>query len=147
MHASVHYDGWGDFPNPNEFTTAKGTHLHFEGAFVRANVSEKDVQALVAPYHPYTGTIQARVGGYLEATQSQVIPFYTLEKAKAFETGTSEGKAFAAARLAAAVDELRDMIADAWAASEDAKVGFPAIAVKDVEAGKADALGPLQGED
>ena len=39
------------------------------------------------------------------------------------------------------------MIVDAWNASADAKVGHPAIAVKDVEAGTADALAPLQGED
>ena len=45
------------------------------------------------------------------------------------------------------LDELRDLIADAWTASDDAKVGYPAVSVKDVEAGKADALDPLKGLD
>lgn len=147
MHASVHYDGWGNFPNPQGFTTTKGTHLHFEGAFVRANVSEADVQAAVAPYQSYAGTIQARVSAYLAATQAKVVPFFELEKAHAFDSATPEGKAFATERLAAAVVELRDLIADAWTASDEAKVGYPAIAVKDVEAGKVDALDPMRGED
>jgi hypothetical protein len=147
MHASVHYDGWGNFPNPDGFTIAKGTHSHFEGAFVRSFVREADVQTLVAPYASSDVAIQARVGAYLAATQGQVVPFYRLEKAHAFDSGTPEGKAFAAERLAAAVDELRDLIADAWTASDDAKVGYPAVSVKDVEAGKADALDPLKGLD
>lgn len=147
LHVSVHYDGWGNYPNPDGYTTAKGTHAHFEGAFVRAYVGEADVQASVAPYVPSTLPIQARVIAYLQATQAEVIPFYALEKAHAFATDTRAGKAFAADRLAAAVDQLRDMIADAWAASADATVGYPVVSVKDVEAGKVDAFGPLYGED
>lgn len=147
LHVSVHYDGWGNYPNPDGYTTAKGTHAHFEGAFVRAYVGEADVQASVAPYAPSTLPIQARVIAYLQATQAEVVPFYALEKAHAFATDTRAGKAFAAERLAAAVDQLRDMIADAWAASADATVGYPVVSVKDVEAGKVDAFGPLYGED
>ncbi len=147
MHASVHYDGWGNFPNPQGFTTQKGTHGHFEGAYVRANVTEADVQAALAPYAAFDGPIEARVSGYLTATEAKVVPFYTLEKAHAFDSATPEGKAFTVERVAAAVAELRDLVVDAWTASEDAKVGFPATAVKDVEAGKVDALAPLQGED
>jgi hypothetical protein len=147
LHASVHYDGWGNFPNPEGFTTVKGVHARFEGAFVRAHVSEAEVQALVRPYVPGTGTIQARAGAYLAATQAQVVPLYTLEKAHAFDGDDAEGKAFAAERLAAGVDALRDLIADAWKASDDATVGYPAISVKDAEAGKVDLLGPLQGLD
>jgi hypothetical protein len=147
MHASVHYDGWGDFPNPQGFTTAKGVHAHFEGAFVRSCVTEADVQTATTPYQSNAHTIQDRTASYLAATQAKVVPFYTLEKGHAFEGCTADGKAFAVERLAAAVVALRDLIADAWTASDDAKVGYPAIAVKDVEAGKVDALDPLRGED
>jgi hypothetical protein len=147
MHASVHYDGWGNFPNPQGFTTAKGTHGHFEGAFIRTCVTEADVQAATAPYQANTHAIQDRTGSYLATTLSKVVPFYVLEKAHAFEGCTADGKAFAAERLAAAVDELRDLIVDAWTASDDAKIGYPATAVKDVEAGKVDVLAQLQGED
>ena len=147
MHVSVHYDGWGNFPNPEGFPTVKGMHGHFEGAFIRANVSDADVQAAVQPYAPGTGPIQARVSAYLLATQAQVVPLYTLEKIHAFDASDPKGKAFAVERLAAGVDELRDLIADAWAASGDATVGYPAVSVKDVEAGKADALDALKGLD
>jgi len=148
MHASVHYDGWGNFPNPEGFTTAKGTHGHFEGAFVRANVGDADAQAALAPYAPGTGPIPARVGAYLAATEAQVLPFYTLEKAHAFEGGGSAaGKAFAVERVAAGASALRDLIADAWKASDDASVGYPGVSVKDAEAGKVEFLGPLQGLD
>lgn len=75
------------------------------------------------------------------------MPFYTLEKAHAFEGCTAEGTAFTAERIAAAVVELRDLIVDAWTASDDAKVGYPATAVKDVEAGKVDVLDQMKGED
>jgi len=147
MHVSVHYDGWGNFPNPEGFTTTRGFHGRFEGAYVRAHVSDADVQAAVMPYVPGTGSIEARVGAYLAATQAQVAPAYALEKAHAFDGGVAQGKAFAVARVAAGVDELRDLIADAWKASDDASVGYPALTVKDAERGKVDVLGPLQGLD
>jgi hypothetical protein len=147
MHASVHYDGWGELPNPQGFANHKGIHIHFEGAFVRANVSEADVAAQMKPYEDCACSIEARTASYLATTNSFVVPFYTLEKAGAFATATPEGRAFAAQRVAAGADQLRDMIIDAWHASADAKVGYPQVAVKDVEAGSADALGALQGED
>jgi hypothetical protein len=42
---------------------------------------------------------------------------------------------------------LRDLIAEAWTQSGTISVGYPAVAVKDIEAGRADALGSLQGLD
>jgi hypothetical protein len=147
LHVSVHYDGWGNFPNPEGFRTEKGLHGRFEGAFVRANVSDADVQAAVLPYAAGSGPIQARISAYLLATQAQVVPLYTLEKVHAFDGSDPKGKAFVAERLAAGVGELRDLIADAWVASDDTTLGYPAIAVKDVEAGKADAMDALKGLD
>jgi len=70
-----------------------------------------------------------------------------LEKAHAFDGDDPRGKAFAVERLAAAVCRLRDMIADAWTASAEAQVGYPAVAVKDVEAGKVDPFDAMRGED
>lgn len=42
LHVSVHYNGWGDFPNPKDFTT-KHIHAHFEGEFVKRNLSRSAV--------------------------------------------------------------------------------------------------------
>jgi hypothetical protein len=52
-----------------------------------------------------------------------------------------------AQRLADGASELRDMIVDAWRASANEKIGYPAVRVRDVEEGKADALPALMGED
>ncbi len=147
MHASVHYDGWGNFPNPEGFSSQRGIHLHFEGAFVRANVNESDVSAVMPPYSDCNCVIEARTAQYLGATQAAVVPFYRLEKAGAFASPTAEGKAFAVARLGAGAAELCDMIIEAWHESANAKIGYPPVLVSDVESGTADALGPLQGED
>jgi hypothetical protein len=147
MHASVHYDGWGNFPNPDGYSTRHGIHLHFEGAYVHDNVAEPDVAALVPSYRDCSCAIEVRTAQYLTATNAQIVPLFQLDKAHAFEIRTPEGKAFATARVAAGAAELRDMIVDVWHASADAKVGFPQISVSDVESGKADALGPLMGED
>ena len=147
MHVSVHYDGWGDYPNPDGFSTKHGVHLHFEGAFVHDNMSEADAAALVPTPRDCGCSIETRTAQYLSATAGEVVPFYRLEKAKAFARPTAEGKAFAAARIAAAVAELRDMTVAAWRASEDAKVGYPPIPVRDAEAGAVDPLPSLKGED
>ena len=147
LHATVHYDGWGDFPNPEGFSTARGVHAHFEGAFVHDNIAESDVAALMPAWRDCSCTIAVRTARYLAATEAEVVPLYRLEKARAFAGATAEGKSFTAARIAAGAAELRDMIVDAWRASDNAKVGYPEIAVVDIEAGRVDALGPLQGED
>jgi hypothetical protein len=148
LHVSVHYDVWGNYPNPEGLNTTKGFHLRFEGAFVRTNVSEGDIAALLVPYRNCGCAIEERTADYLIATQTHVLELFRMEKRHAFDGRDGEGKAFAAARLAAGVDELRDMIIDAWRASGDAKVGFHGIAVKDAESGHIDgALVELQGDD
>jgi hypothetical protein len=148
LHVSVHYDAWGNYPNPEGLNTTKGFHLRFEGAFVRANVSESDVAALLVPYRNCACAIEERTAEYLVATQSHVLELFRMEKRHAFDGANGDGKAFAAARLAAGVDELRDMVVDAWRSSGDAKVGFHGIAVKDAEAGQIEgALVELQGDD
>src|SRR5215475_3364652 len=37
MHVSLHYNGWGDHPNPSGFATKK-IHAYFEGEFVKKNL-------------------------------------------------------------------------------------------------------------
>ncbi len=147
MHVSVHYDGWGNYPNPQGFSIAKGIHMHFEGPFVRANVSEATVTAALTPYVDCACAIEAHTASYLATTAATVVPFYTLEKAHAFDMPTADGASFATSRVAAGAAMLRDMIVDAWHASDDARIGYPQTAVRDIESGAADALGPLQGED
>lgn len=44
--------------------------------------------------------------------------------------------AFVTARLAAGAAELRDLIVEAWRASASDRVGWPAVAVAELEAGR-----------
>jgi len=147
MHVSVHFDGWGDFPNPQNYATQRGLHARFEGAYVHDNIIDADVAAAMTPYSPFTGSIQNRVSNYLLATQQQVVPLFELEKMNAFDAGNASGKPFVITRLAAGTITLRDMIADAWTASANVEVGYPGISLPTLEQGFSDIFDPLHGED
>lgn len=135
LHVSVHYNGWGDYPNPNNFSQSHTIHARFETAFVNAHASPAAARALMTPYVPSSAPILARVEAYLATTGSFVPTVYRLEAAGAFEAGTPAAVTFTLERLAAGASMLRDLIADAYAASLEAKVGYPSVAVRDVLAG------------
>lgn len=145
-HLSVHYNGWGAFPNPRGYTQEK-VHGPFEGAFVRANLTPSRVAGSLPAYAPCKDRIEACTVAYLGRTYAQVIPYYELEKAGGFREGDPRGRAFAAERVAAATAQLRDFTVDAWRASAAASIGRPAVSVKDVEAGRADPYDVLYGTD
>jgi hypothetical protein len=146
MHVSVHFNGWGDYPNPNGYTNAR-IHLPFEGAFVHDNVRIEDVRRRMPPPRDCGCPIQARTSDYLATTQKTVEPFYQLEKAGAFQVGDGPGKAFAVAGLAAGASELRDMVVAAWVASDEITVGWPETKVTDIESGRVDPYLILYGID
>jgi hypothetical protein len=146
-HTSIHYNGWGDFPNPEGFTNSRQTHAQFEGAFT-SRVARLDAVEAAMPAADLTGfDVKARTVAYLTATLGTVVPFYRLEKAGAFRDNDPRGAAFVNERLAAGAAELRDFIAAAWTASADASIGWPAVKVAEVEAGTADPWLALVGED
>jgi hypothetical protein len=141
MHVSVHYNGWGDFPNPENFTSANNFHGRFESDFVNANIAQGDVAARLRPYQACNCAIMTHVANYLAATQSGVLTAYRLDKAGAIDTPTPEAKSFVADRLAEGAAQLRDLVIDAWNASAAETVGYkPKIPIADIEAGKADPL-------
>ena len=146
LHLSVHYNGWGEGPNPKGYTTQR-IHVSFEGPFVVANVTADAVRAKVKPPFECHCAIERRTAAYLGRTNATVIPFYELEKAGGFMGGDPRGADFAAERIVAGVDELRDMVVDAWNASATGTVGYPSTSVADIEAGKADAYAVLYGSD
>jgi hypothetical protein len=146
MQVSIHSDGWGNFPNPQSFTTTRFRSV-FEGSVVRSKIADKDVSAYVAPYRDCRCAIEKRTSDYLTATQKEIIPLYQIEKAGGFAARPEDGKAFASKRLAAGASELRDMIADAWRRSADVSVGSPPIAVRDLESGEASGFDALRGLD
>ncbi|MEW5686162.1 MAG: S1/P1 Nuclease [Pseudomonadota bacterium] len=146
LHVTTHYNGWGDYPNPNGYSNAK-LHGPFEGDLVYDNVKLADVRARMVPFQSCDCAIDKRVTDYLITTGQQVIPFYELEKAGGLKAGDPRGPAFATGRIATGASELRDVIVEAWRASENSKVGWRPVAVKDVLAGKTDPYPALYGID
>lgn len=148
MHVSIHYDGWGNFPNPQGYPAQKGLHFQFEGPFVRANVREADMQALMPALMPSNGTIQEWVSTYLHTTATQVVPLYELARVHPFDGSDAAEKSFVVRRLVAGAATLRDMVALAWRQSEDGRIGFsPPLTVRDIEAHGLPSLNILRGDD
>ena len=142
LHVSVHYEGWGDYPNPHGYTT-KDFDSYFEGEFVRDNLSRAAIAAKVGPYHSCDCSIEDRTKSLLLATLAQVEPLYVLEKDGDLKSGDPRGIAFTTDRLAAGATAVRNMIVDAWLASADAPVGYPMVNVRDIEGGKVRATQKL----
>lgn len=148
LHLSVHYNGWGDYPNPNGYTQSRSIHFQFEGPLTQALADQASIKALVPDYKACECSIETRVVGYLTDTWKQVEPLYQLEKAGGMVEADPRAKTFVRARVAAGATALRDMVVDAWRESANGKIGYrPEISVADVEAGKADPWFDLYGKD
>lgn len=148
LHLSVHYNGWGDYPNPNGYTNSRQIHSQFEGPLAKAVGDQASIQALVPAYKACACSIETRVVGYLTETWKLTEPLYQLEKQGALVATDPRGKAFVQARIAAGATALRDLVVDAWTESANGKIGYrPEISVADVESGKADPWLDLYGKD
>jgi len=117
LHVTIKYNGWvGD--NPNEYTTEHKIHAKFESDFVKANIKEKEVAALVPAQPLPHGDIFDDYMAYLRHSNSLVEKTYQLDKVHAFDgEGTIAGKEFGLERIAAGAAELRDLIYFAWTES------------------------------
>jgi hypothetical protein len=146
LHVTVHFNGWGDFPNPGGYTTAK-IHSPFESDLVQASVTEAGVMAKMLPPKDCKCALQKRVTDYLAATGALVVPLYQLEKAGGLAPGDPRGPAFATQQIAVGASELRDLIVEAWGVSANETVGYKPVSVADVIAGKVDPYLGLYGID
>ncbi len=146
LHVTSHYNGWGDGPNPNNYSTAR-LHGPFEGELVMETVKPAAVAAKVTPLRLCNCPMEQRVSAYLTTTGNQVIPFYEMEKAGGLAKGDPRGTAMATERLAAGASEFRDVIVEAWRASANVKIGWRPVAVQDVLAGKVDPYPAMRGVD
>lgn len=145
MHVSVHYDGWGKYPNPNGYTEDR-VHVPFESPFVRQFVSEDAVRAAMPAPRPCPA-IETCTARYLGETAARVIPFYDMQKAGGMTGPDPAGRGFAVERVAAGAAALRDLTVAAWEASAHATIGYPALTVDQVVEGGIDPFDALYGED
>jgi hypothetical protein len=146
MHVSIHYNGWGHYPNPEGYTQER-VHMAFEGEYVHRFVSLEQAFAAMAPSKPCEDAIEVCTARYLAATQATVEPYFALRKAGGFVGGDSRGQVFARERVAAGAAALRDFIISAWRASAHASVGYPALSVDQVVNHGADPFEALYGDD
>jgi hypothetical protein len=145
LHVTVHYNGWGHYPNPNGYTQSRTTHAFFEGAFVNRYVSQAQVAALMpragrlpTPAQLLTQrTVMHEIARYLLQSGETVPQLYAIEKAGGFRTGSPQALQFVASRLATGAAELRDLAVWAWQDSLNASVGYPAERVRDILAGRS----------
>ncbi|HUA07890.1 MAG TPA: hypothetical protein VMA98_01365 [Candidatus Acidoferrales bacterium] len=142
LHITIHYNGWGNYPNPKNYTT---NHIHsfFETQFVGEHAKEAEVAKMIPAYKPENpGTlltqtqIAAKVGAYLTGTAREVDPLYDLYASGDFQRGSAKAIDFTDAQLARGATELRDLIALAWEDSLNAGFGYPQVAVRDILSGK-----------
>lgn len=146
LHVTVHYNGWGDYPNPRGFTQEK-IHASFEGdGLVRASGFATATSAPEA-FRPCRCSMEARTAAYLGASGALVERVYELHSRGGLSGSNAEAAGFVRGRLEAGSLELRDLIMEAYLASETARVGWPAVTVQSVEAGEVDPFAALYGDE
>jgi hypothetical protein len=145
LHVTVHFNGWGKYPNPNGYTQSRRTHAFFESEFVNRYVTQARVAALVPhAVHLQAGAqpasqkqVLSEIVRYLLETSRTVPQLYQIEKTGGFANGSPQATRFTASRLATGTAELRDLVLWAYEDSLNAKVGYPAVSLRDILAGKA----------
>ena len=117
-HTTKHHNGWvGE--NPKGYTTDNRFHGRFESAFVQAHMTAPDVIGSMTHAPQVFPDVRAAVIAYLNTSFGELDRLYALDKASAFqpERATAAQKAFAAERLAAGAEMLRDLWYTAWVTS------------------------------
>jgi hypothetical protein len=139
MHVSVHFNGWGDYPNPKGYTTAP-IHGPFEGAFVRDFIDFKDVRKSIPNYSaPKDGApIEKRVVAYLAESLAQLEPVYEAARKDDYASASPKALKVVNQQLGMGITQLRDEIVNAWRESKDVTAGYPLLSVADVLAGKVE---------
>jgi hypothetical protein len=139
LHVTIHFNGWGKYPNPNGYTMSQKTHSFFESTFVDRYITPSIVNRqmvpsmMIAPDKLLTqDQIATLVAGYIQGSVQAVGPLYDIEKAGGFANGSPAAVKFTATQLARGADELRDLITLAWYDSLNAKVGYPYQSVRDI---------------
>jgi hypothetical protein len=137
LHVTIHFNGWGKYPNPEGFTDAK-IHSPFESSYVHGNITEQDITKALPSYRDCKCQIWARTADYLAASEEEVGPLYRLEKQVGLTKHSPQMNAFVTKELARGAAELRDMVIDAWHKSAEMTVGYPEKKVSDILAGTVD---------
>ena len=130
LHVTVHFNGWGKYPNPNGYSQSEHFHDLFETDAVDRFITSADVvkrlpALTVTPSSHLAGDAQVltAVEHYLARSNATVVQLYRIGKSNGFRTGTPQARAFLAERLAFGAGELRSLIVWAWFDSLNETIG------------------------
>lgn len=149
LHVTVHFNGWGKYPNPQKFSMSSHLHDLFETDFVNRYIVQADVSKRMKASSPLPATtlvsdatILHEVERYLAGSNGTVIELYQIEKTGGFNRGSPQARAFVADRIAFGASELRKLMVWAWQDSLNQTIGddFPQK-VRDIVQGKAQYKG------
>jgi hypothetical protein len=119
-HTTIHHNGWvGDNPKGyTVFTRERGFHFRFEEEYVQTHIQLKDVLPLIGPARVLENP-RAGIRDFLRRSNALVEELYILDQREPFggATVSPDHKRFAAARLAAGAEMLRDLWWTAWVTS------------------------------
>ena len=144
LHITVHFNGWGKYPNPAGYSNSPHLHDLFETDFVEGAITQAGVARRLAPLNVPSGAelatnhqTLAEIERYLRGSNAAVEALYRIEKEGGFVHGTPKSVAFAEGRLAYGASELRDLIVWAWQDSLNETIGDDAPQkVRDIVSGK-----------
>lgn len=136
LHVTIHFNGWGKYPNPKNYSTSQTLHARFESDFVRSSANVDQVRKKIAPYASCGCTLEQHVARYLAATLAKMPAVYEFEAQGAIDHPTPASIDLMQSQLAAGAAMMRDLIVDAWTESASAKIAYPPIPVSDIESGK-----------
>ena len=130
LHVTVHFNGWGKYPNPHNYSNSSHLHDLFETDFVNRYVSDGAVRSRMTPLRTSNSgtlvdesTALRAVVQYLAASNATVTQLYQIEASGGFLRGSAQAKAFTEGRLAFGASELRDLIVWAWQDSLNETIG------------------------
>lgn len=120
-HTTMHHNGWVG-ANPNGYTVysrERGFHFRFEDEFVGSHIQINDVLPLVGSNPRVIEKPREEMIAYLRRSYARLEELYQLDKREQFSATTTsiDHKKFAAARLAAGAEMLRDLWWTAWVTS------------------------------
>lgn len=142
LHTTYHYNGWGKYPNPKNFTNDRGFHELIDGAyFVKVGIGLPELLTNMPPATLITTNadgIFRPVINYITAQNQLVEPLYQLEKDGKLSGTNSvglEGKPFLQKQLVVGGQMLGSIWLTAYAtATVDDHLK------RDLDARKSDAL-------
>ena len=149
LHVTVHFNGWGKFPNPKNYSNSGEVHSSFESGYVTRNAKLDGVQAIVAadPVASFiaggaTSKVQtaaaiAQIEAYLAGSAQAVGPLYVLEAKNSWSGPAAAANTdFVQHQLARGAREYRDLIVAAYESSLTQTVAYPEIPLQDILSGK-----------